>query len=130
MGKYSRGLHPIRRPRDETDYARCGLEPSVAQPPFPLQLFLPLQPLSLALHPPWPLQSFLPLQECLPVSWKLLFRCTAVPTFELALALGCPFGWVAGCALRRAEVPPNKPVTAAVRMRVLTLLFIATTFLI
>jgi hypothetical protein len=27
--------------------------------------------------------------------------------------------------LRRAEVPPNKPVTAAVRMRVLTLLFIA-----
>jgi hypothetical protein len=32
--------------------------------------------------------------------------------------------------LRRAEVPPNKPVTAAVRMRVLTLLFIARTFLI
>jgi hypothetical protein len=32
--------------------------------------------------------------------------------------------------LRRAEVPPNKPVTAAVRMRVLTLLFITRTFLI
>ena len=41
------------------------LEPSVAQPPLPLQLFLPLQPLSLDLQPPWPLQSFLPLQECL-----------------------------------------------------------------
>jgi hypothetical protein len=105
------------------------LEPSVAQPPLPLQLFLALQPLSLDLHPPWPLQSFLPLQECLPVSWKLLFRCTAVPTFELALTLGCPFG-ATGWALRRAEVPPNKPVTAAVRMRVLTLLFIARTFLI
>jgi hypothetical protein len=106
------------------------LEPSVAQPPLPLQLFFALQPLSLDLHPPWPLQSFLPLQECLPVSWKLLCRCTAVPTFELALTLGCPFGWPTGWALRRAEVPPNKPVTAAVRMRVLTLLFIARTFLI
>jgi len=47
------------------------LEPSVAQPPLPLQLFLPLQPLSPDLHPPWPLQSFLPLQECLAVSWPV-----------------------------------------------------------
>ena len=45
-----------------------GLEPSVAQPPLPLQLFLPSHPWSLALQPPWPLQSFLPLQECLAVS--------------------------------------------------------------
>ena len=51
------------------DEASSGiLEPSVAQPPLPLQLFLPLQPLSLLLQPPWPLQSFLPLQECLAVS--------------------------------------------------------------
>src|SRR5690242_18361767 len=37
----------------------------VAQPPLPLQEFLPLQPLSLVLQPPLPLQSFLPLQSCL-----------------------------------------------------------------
>ena len=35
-----------------------GFEPSVAQPPLPLQEFLPLQPLSLDLHPPLPLQEF------------------------------------------------------------------------
>jgi hypothetical protein len=40
------------------------LEPSVAQPPLPLQEFLPLQPLSLALQPPLPLQEFCPLQAC------------------------------------------------------------------
>src|SRR6202035_187362 len=40
------------------------LEPSVAQPPLPLQEFLPLQPLSLDLHPPLPLQEFWPLQAC------------------------------------------------------------------
>src|SRR6516165_5796580 len=45
-----------------------GLEPSVAQPPLPLQLFLPLQPLSPALHPPLPLHEFWPLQACLSLS--------------------------------------------------------------
>jgi hypothetical protein len=40
------------------------LEPSVAQPPLPLQEFLPLQPLSLELQPPLPLQEFKPLQAC------------------------------------------------------------------
>src|SRR5579883_244037 len=40
------------------------LEPSVAQPPFPLQEFFPLQPLSLVLQPPLPLQEFWPLQAC------------------------------------------------------------------
>jgi hypothetical protein len=33
--------------------------PSVAQPPLPLQSFLPQ-----FLPPPWPLQSFLPAHEC------------------------------------------------------------------
>src|ERR1700744_5011334 len=37
---------------------------AVLQPPWPLQSFLPLQPLADALQPPWPLQSFLPLQSC------------------------------------------------------------------
>src|SRR5437868_3554714 len=41
---------------------------ALLQPPLPLQLFLPLQPLSLPLQPPWPLQLFLPLQSCLPAS--------------------------------------------------------------
>jgi hypothetical protein len=41
------------------------LEPSVAQPPLPLQEFLPLQPLSPALQPPLPLHEFCPLQACL-----------------------------------------------------------------
>ena len=49
-------------------YAWGGLEPSVAQPPLPLQLFLALQPLSPDLQPPVPLHSFLPLQECLSLS--------------------------------------------------------------
>src|SRR5258708_3089485 len=40
------------------------LDRSVAQPPLPLQEFLPLQPLSLDLQPPLPLQEFLPLQAC------------------------------------------------------------------
>jgi hypothetical protein len=40
------------------------LDPSVAQPPLPLQEFLPLQPLSLVLQPPLPLQEFFPAQEC------------------------------------------------------------------
>src|SRR3954469_18210542 len=44
------------------------LEPSVAQPPLPLQEFLPLQPASPVLQPPLPLQSFLPLQSCLSLS--------------------------------------------------------------
>jgi hypothetical protein len=35
------------------------------QPPLPLQLFLPLQPMSPELHPPCPLQLFMPLQSCL-----------------------------------------------------------------
>ena len=35
------------------------------QPPLPLQVFLPLQPLSPVLQPPWPLQEFLPEQSCL-----------------------------------------------------------------
>src|SRR5262249_43551156 len=35
-----------------------------AQPPLPLQEFLPAQPASPVLQPPWPLHEFMPLQEC------------------------------------------------------------------
>src|SRR6187401_2231846 len=36
-----------------------------AQPPWPLQEFLPAQPLSPVEQPPMPLQAFMPLQLCL-----------------------------------------------------------------
>jgi len=62
-----------------------GFDPSVAQPPLPLQLFFPLQPLSLLLQPPWPLQSFLPLQECLAV--PALWPCASTRTPALTEAL-------------------------------------------
>src|SRR5260370_22356627 len=65
------------------------LEPSVAQPPLPLQEFLPLQPLSLALQPPLPLQEFWPLQAC--------FSFTFLSAFLSAF-----LSWLASlsCALR------------------------------
>ncbi len=52
-----------RAERESENYSGI-LEPSVAQPPLPLQEFLPLQPLSLDLQPPLPLQEFWPLQAC------------------------------------------------------------------
>ena len=56
------------------DYFFSGiLEPSVAQPPLPLQLFLPLQPLSPLLHPPLPLQEFWPLQACFSLALESSF---------------------------------------------------------
>ena len=54
--------------RSGKSYAAGGLDPSVAQPPLPLQLFWPLHPLSPDLQPPLPLQLFFPLQECLSLS--------------------------------------------------------------
>jgi hypothetical protein len=58
------GAGPQHQTVDTGSNRRCGecypgiFEPSVAQPPLPLQEFLPLQPLSLDLHPPLPLQEF------------------------------------------------------------------------
>ena len=46
---------------------------AVEQPPWPLQEFLPLQPLSLPPQPPWPLQAFLPLQSCVAFSSALIW---------------------------------------------------------
>src|SRR5580704_11115026 len=54
------------------------LEPSVAQPPLPLQLFLPLQPLSLLLQPPLPLQEFWPLQACFSTFFESSFLSCVV----------------------------------------------------
>ncbi len=85
-------------------------EPSVAQPPLPLQVFLPLQPWSLDLQPPCPLQSFLPLQECLGagVCWPKL-RPALV---NFAVWFAAEFAdWAATVA------PPVRPARAAVKSR-------------
>jgi hypothetical protein len=81
-----------------------ALEPSVAQAPFPLQLFLPA---CLASPPPWPLQAFFPLQECLVGSGVV---CA---TRKPAVAIGAPL--IVGCALTRRAVPPKRPETAAAK---------------
>src|SRR5713226_7129949 len=89
------------------------LEPSVAQPPLPLQEFLPLQPLSLVLHPPLPLQEFLPSQACFP--FLSAFEVVeSFPASEDAVGLELPD---AGAAFKRAIVPPRRPVKAAVSTR-------------
>jgi hypothetical protein len=96
------------------------LEPSVAHPPWPLQEFLPLQPLSLDLHPPWPLQSFLPLQECF--SPSLAYDTLLKDTFPAFAFLAVTFAVSSddgntGAACNLAAVPPSRPVIAAVNKR-------------
>src|SRR5215469_16912404 len=83
-------------------------DPSVAQPPLPLQEFLPLQPLSPELHPPLPLQEFLPAQACFSTFDVLDFAFDFDFELESCLLESC-----AGAAAR-ATVPPSNPVMAAV----------------
>src|SRR5437016_2206399 len=100
----SRPLYVIQTFRENGLARRCWnylpLEPSVAQPPLPLQEFWPLQPLSPVLQPPLPLQEFWPLQACLSSS-KAHFT---------SLLLLVPFTTE---ALRVAVVPAIRPATAA-----------------
>src|SRR5258707_165764 len=70
-------------------YSAGGLEPSVAQPPLPLQEFSPLQPLSPDLQPPLPLQEFWPLQACFSLAWLSSF-------------LSFPWSWLCSWALKEA----------------------------
>ena len=98
-------------------YAEGGLEPSVAQPPLPLQEFCPLQPLSPDLQPPLPLQSFLPLQECLSLSSKL-----AVLRPALALVT-CLLPELPVKVWARSALPLRMPETAAERIIAFTVLF-------
>src|SRR5258708_30171465 len=77
-------------------------EPSVAQPPLPLQEFLPLQPASLVLQPPWPLQSFWPLHACLPFSASAMV-CVETPAWPDVLA----------AYARAASDPLKRPAIAA-----------------
>lgn len=84
--------------------------PSVAHPPFPLHVFLPLQPLSPLLQPPWPLQVFCPLHECVPLS-------SIVPTFT-------PEGFVLPvlAAIVAAVDPASIPAMAAAASDVLAVI--------
>src|ERR1700756_3022230 len=88
-------------------YFGDGLLPSVAQPPLPLQEFLPLQPLSPVLQPPLPLQEFLPAHSCF--STAPPFFSAMRPGFaELLLVVG-----VAACM-----DPVRSPARAAPASRV------------
>src|SRR6185312_6413632 len=92
------------------------LEPSVAQPPLPLQEFLPLQPLSLLLQPPLPLQEFCPLQACFSFfAFSVVLDCPAIALIEETVDAEPSFDGVA--ALTRVIVPPSSPVMAAVSTR-------------
>ena len=81
----------------------AGLLPSVAQPPFPLHEFFPLQSLSAVLQPPLPLQEFWPLQACLSCADLVPICCSETPGLAEALA---------ACACTANE-PLIKPATAA-----------------
>jgi hypothetical protein len=63
---------PPRAPKPVREESRRAFLPVrdqvTLQPPLPLQLFLPLQPMSPVLQPPWPLQLFMPLHSCLSVA--------------------------------------------------------------
>src|SRR5512140_502245 len=76
-----------------------SLEPSVAQPPLPLQEFLPLQPLSPAAQPPFPLHEFWPLQACFSTFLSSAFFPVAVLSAGLSEAI--------------AVVPARNPLRAA-----------------
>jgi hypothetical protein len=92
------------------------LEPSVAQPPLPLQLFLPLQPLSLLLQPPLPLQEFWPLQACFSGVFLSVFWSWLVAEKEAFAVLSTVEAWA------MAPVPASRPATAALVMRALVVL--------
>jgi hypothetical protein len=82
------------------------------QPPLPLQLFFPLQPISPVLQPPLPLQLFRPLQSCL----STVGLVTDAPESLEVLQPVVP------------KVPASKPAMAAVMTNVLAVLDIVFSF--
>ena len=88
----------------------------MAQPPLPLQLFLPLQPLSPLLQPPLPLQEFWPLQACFS-GFLVVSGLSWLRAENDALAvLNTVEAWTT------APVPASRPATAALVMRALVVL--------
>src|SRR5205823_1270937 len=82
----SRGLEPRLSLNRSYFFGSSGLLPSVAQPPLPLQEFLPLQLLSAVLQPPLPLHEFMPLQACLSLA-SLSLSLSLSPIFSDTPAL-------------------------------------------
>src|SRR5580700_6252566 len=102
-----KSLCPLKRLAGMGNRACPGLLhyfPSVAQPPLPLQEFLPLQPLSLDLQPPLPLQEFWPLQAC----FSFTFLSASCELKVLPFALDSRLD---ACTV--TAVPANKPASAA-----------------
>jgi hypothetical protein len=83
------------------------------QPPLPLQLFLPLQPISPVVQPPLPLQLFMPLQSCF----------STAPAEALAPELSVEF-----LQPVEAMVPASNPAMAAEMTNVLAVLDIVFSF--
>src|SRR5580658_11065422 len=102
------GTNPSSQPKSRGLDQSGILEPSVAQPPLPLQEFLALQPLSLDLQPPLPLQEFWPLQAC--------FSFTFLSA--LALESSCAEALERFLAEIVALVPARRPATAAPASRI------------
>src|SRR5271155_6287204 len=94
-------------------YLDGGLEPSVAQAPFPLQEFLPNSFLD---PPPLPLHEFNPLQACFSISFlsELSAACSTAESKTRVPAPPSP----------RPLCPPAKPVKAAASTREFLLIFI------
>src|ERR1700723_1139014 len=91
---------------------------SVAQPPLPLQEFLPLQPLSPVLQPPLPLQEFCPEQPCFSTFLSAKDVPADCPARDFAEVT--PTGELPGTTtpgFRRVIVPPRRPVKAAVNTK-------------
>src|SRR5580698_5101176 len=83
------------------------------QPPLPLQLFLPLQPMSPVLQPPLPLQLLRPLQSCLSTVGLL----AVAPDWSLEVLQPVP-----------TMVPASNPAIAAEMTNVLAVLDIVFSF--
>src|SRR6266480_2803935 len=100
-----------------------------AQPPLPLQLFLPAQPLSPLLQPPMPLQAFLPLHSCLsaaraqpPLPLQLFFPAQPLspvlqPPMPLQAFMPLQEWWSTGFSSvahpESTTAPPTSPAAAA-----------------
>jgi hypothetical protein len=90
-------------------------DPSVEQPPLPLQEFLALQPLSPVLQPPLPLQEFWPLQACLSVCGSLKLDEDERPSARAMLVV--PELLFVVVAEPTAVAPVSRPDMAAVISR-------------
>src|SRR5436309_10284868 len=102
-------------PSFTVDYFFSSFFTGTAQPPLPLQEFLPAHPLSPVLQPPWPLQSFFPAQSCLPLSFFSSSSLSAFCPASSDFFIDCSrLPAATGEALAvRAAAPTSNPLSAA-----------------